>query len=190
MANKQQFISNFATSLPTSQIVRGLLPTWFNVFELNYVRAVLKPHLTEEIVTPIERSIGDKIKTFYDSISEQEVITREEWDKAVHKIIAQDENYQRLQMKMRESKGWKEVNKQIRLAPKCFHEGRMVIIRSCPSCKEIEHNNHSCKKCTTSEDLENELKIYEYEPDWIYIVKKLCKACKTWKIQNETSAAA
>ena len=190
MANKQQFISNFATSLPTSQIVRGLLPTWFKVIELNHIKSVLNPHLIEKIVSPLDRSIGDKIKTFYDSISEQEVITHEEWEKAVYKLITQDENYQRLQIKMRESKGWKEVNKQIRLAPKCFHEEKIVISRCCPSCKKIEHNNHSCNKCTTSEDLKMDLNSYDYDPNFVYFVKRVCKACKIWKIQNETSAAA
>ena len=190
MANKQKLISNFSTSLPTSQIVRGLLPTWFKITELNYVRAVLKPHLIEKFVTPIERSIGDKIKTFYDSISEQEVITHEEWDKAVHKIIAQDENYQRLQIKMREMYGWGEINRMIRQAPKCPHEGKIVISRCCPICKKIEHNNNGCNECTSSEDLENDLYIYNYDPSMVYFVKRVCKACKTWKIQNETSAAA
>ena len=189
MANKQKLISNFSTSLPTSQIVRGLLPTWFKITELNYVRAVLKPHLIEKFVTPIERSIGDKIKTFYDSISEQEVITREEWDKAVHKIIAQDENYQRLQIKMREMYGWGEINRIIRLAPKCPHEEKIVISRCCPSCKKVEPNN-GCYEYTSSEDLENDLKTYSYDPRYNYFVKRVCKTCKISKIQNETSAAA
>ena len=82
------------------------------------------------------------------------------------------------------------VNKQIRQAPQCAHEGKIVISRCCPSCKKIEHNNHSCNECTTSEDLEKELYIYEYNPRLVYFVKRVCKACKIRKIQNETSAAA
>ena len=93
-------------------------------------------------------------------------------------------------IQMRESKGWKEVNRMIRQAPKCRHEGKIVISRCCPICKKIEHNNNGCNECTSSEDLENDLYIYNYDPSWVYFVKRVCKTCKISKIQNETSAAA
>ena len=114
----------------------------------------------------------------------------EEQEELFNNLMTQIKDFCRHRIQMREFKGWKEVNKQIRQAPKCLHEGKIVISRCCPSCKKIEHNNHSCNKCTTSKVLEKELKIYQYDPECVFFVKRVCKACKTWKIQNETSAAA
>ena len=107
-----------------------------------------------------------------------------------NELMAEIKNFSQHRIKMRETKGWKEVNLQIRQAPKCRHEGKIVISRCCPTCKKIEHNNHSCSKCTTSEDLEMDLAAHEYDPTLVYFVKRVCQACKTWKIQNATSAAA
>lgn len=93
-------------------------------------------------------------------------------------------------LKLREERGWGKVNEMIRQAPYCPHEEKIVISSCCPICKKIEHNNSGCYACTTSEDLENDLEIYGYDPRCVYFVKKLCKACKTWERQNRTSAAA
>ena len=82
-----------------------------------------------------------------------------------------------------------EVNFMIRSTLTCPHEEKIVISRCCPICKKIEHNN-GCNECTTSEDLENDLCAYNYDPNDIYFVKRVCKTCKISKIQNETSAAA
>ena len=98
--------------------------------------------------------------------------------------------FTKVQLRRRQLQGWGRVNELIRTSPKCPHEGRMVISRYCPSCKKIEHNNRGCNKCTTSEILEADLYIYIEEPEYIYIMKRVCKTCKIREIQNETSAAA
>ena len=98
--------------------------------------------------------------------------------------------FAKVQLRRRQLQGWVRVNELIRTSPKCRHEGKIVISRCCPTCKKIEHNNHSCSKCTTSEDLEMDLAAHEYDPTLVYFVKRVCQACKTWKIQNATSAAA
>ena len=126
----------------------------------------------------------------YENYKIPEIIKRKGREVLYNELMTEIKNYCKHRIKMRETKGWKEVNLQIRQAPKCRHEGKIVISRCCPSCKKIEHNNHSCNKCTTSEDLENDLFCHNYDPELVYFVKRLCKACKTWKIQNETSAAA
>ena len=114
----------------------------------------------------------------------------EEREEIINNIITQINRFYKLQIKMRELNGWEQVNRLIRLAPKCRHEEKIVISSYCPSCKKIEHNNHSCNKCTTSEDLKRFLRTFWYDPEYFYFVKTVCKACKIWKIQNETSAAA
>ena len=114
----------------------------------------------------------------------------EEREEIINNIITQIYSFYQLQIKMRELNGWKKVNRMIRQAPKCRHEGRIVISRCCPICKKIEHNNNGCNECTSSEDLENDLYHYNYDPSLVYFVKRVCKTCKISKIQNETSAAA
>ena len=126
----------------------------------------------------------------YENHKIPEIIKSKGREVLYNELMAEIKNYCKYRIKMRETKGWKEVNLQIRQAPKCRHEGKIVISRCCPTCKKIEHNNHSCSKCTTSEDLEMELAAYEYDPRLVYFVKRLCKVCKISKIQNETSAAA
>ena len=126
----------------------------------------------------------------YENYKIPEIIKSKGREVLYNELMAEIKNYCQHRIKMRETKGWKEVNLQIRQAPKCRHEGKIVISRCCPNCKKIEHNNHNCSKCTTSEDLEMEIPAYMYDPTLVYFVKRLCKACKISKIQNETSAAA
>ena len=126
----------------------------------------------------------------YENYKIPEIIKRKGREVLYNELMTEIKNYCKHRIKMRETKGWKEVNLQIRQAPKCPHEGKIVISRCCPTCKKIEHNNHNCSKCTTSEDLEMELAAYMYDPELVYFVKRLCKVCKISKIQNETSAAA
>ena len=115
-----------------------------------------------------------------------EIIKRKGREVLYNELMTEIKNYCQHRIKMRETKGWKEVNLQIRQAPKCRHEGKIVISRCCPTCKKIEHNNHSCS-CI---DPEREIHIHLYDPTLVYFVKRVCKACKISKIQNETSAAA
>ena len=126
----------------------------------------------------------------YENYKIPEIIKSKGREVLYNELMTEIKNYCQHRIKMRETKGWKEVNLQIRQAPKCRHEGKIVISRCCPTCKKIEHNNHNCSKCTTSEDLEMEIPAYMYDPTLVYFVKRLCKACKISKIQNETSAAA
>ena len=147
-----------------------------------------------EFINKFPEELLQDTKPFLEHAYEINVTTEdykcEQQEELFNNLMTQIKAFCRHRIQMREFKGWKEVNLMIRQAPYCPHEGKIVISRCCPICKKIEHNNHSCNKCTTSEDLESDLKIHEYDPSWVYFVKKLCKACKTWKIQNETSAAA
>ena len=140
----------------------------------------------------IREHVQDVVEEAYECVAHTEAIEYkgEEREEIINKIITQINCFYKLQIKMRELVGWKEVNYMIRLAPLCYHEEKIVISRCCPSCKKIEHNNHSCNKCTTGEDLKRYMRTFQYDPERIYFVKRVCKACKTWKIQNETSAAA
>ena len=94
--------------------------------------------------------------------------------------------FTKVQLRRRQLQGWESVNHMIRTSPKCPHEEKIVISRCCPTCKKIEHNNHSCS-CI---DPEREIHLHLYDPTLVYFVKRLCKACKTCKIQNETAPAA
>ena len=122
----------------------------------------------------------------YENYRIAEIIKRKGREVLYNELMTEIKNYCKYRIKMRETKGWKEVNLQIRQAPNCPHEEKIVISRCCPTCKKIEHNNHSCS-CI---DPEREIHIHLYDPTLVYFVKRLCKVCKISKIQNETSAAA
>ena len=110
-----------------------------------------------------------------------------DWEERVKKYNTQLTLYQWIQLKIRKLNGWDDVNDMITYAPR--HENKIMISRCCPSCKKIEPN-FKCDKYRLIAYLENCLSTNGYDPEKIYFVKRVCKACKTWKIQNETSAAA
>ena len=110
-----------------------------------------------------------------------------DWEERVIKYNTQLTLYQWLQLKIRKLNGWDDVNDMITYAPR--HENEIMISRCCPSCQKIE-SNIKCNKCSVNAYLEHCLSICGYDPEKVYFVKRVCKACKTWKIQNETSAAA
>ena len=147
-----------------------------------------------EIIKKLPEELLQDTKKVLEEAYESNVTTEdykcEEQEELFNNLITQINYFCWHRKQMREFKGWKEVNEQIRQALKCPHEERIVISRCCPICIKIEHNNSGCNECTTSEDLENDLENYGYDPSLVYFVKRVCKACKTWKIQNETSAAA
>ena len=105
-------------------------------------------------------------------------------------LMTQIKNFCQHRIQMRESKGWKEVNKQIRQLPKCLYEDKIIMSGYCPICKKVEPHKNRGYVYISSEDEENDLRTYIYDPKSCYYLKRVCKACKIRKIQTETSAAA
>ena len=134
--------------------------------------------IAEDLPTVFSEEYVERLKTKYGSEEREKLYKHFQY-----KIFF------RFQIKIRNLAGWAEVHEMIKCAPKCRHEGKIMIRRYCPICKKIEHIN-GCNVCTTMEDRQEGTYKRNYHPSWVNYVKRLCKACKIRKFQNETSAAA
>ena len=160
----------------------AILLKWEDMFE------IVKT-LPEEIREHVEPAVEEA----YESIihTEDKGYEGKEREKIMKKINNQINEFYMRVSDIRYFGGWNYIKYLITSAPYCPHKERIEINRICPSCKKFEHHsiNH-CKICRTSERLEKYLEKYPDHLPYNYCVKRVCKACKLRKIQNETSAAA
>ena len=156
-----------------------LLLKWEDVFEI--VKTL--PEEIREYVEPSVEEAYECLEHTHDNGCEGK--ERQNIMKAINKQMS--EFYLRVS-DIRYFAGWNHIHGSIHGAKFCWHQERIEINRMCPSCKKFEHhNNNHCKICRTSESLEKYLEKYPDHLAYNYCVKRVCK---TWKIQNETSAAA
>ena len=158
---------------------------------------LLKREDVFEIVKTLPEDIREHVEPSVEEAYERSELTFDieyegkERENIMNEINNQiDEFYMRVS-DIRYFSGWNVINLWIMGGPYCPHRERIEINRMCPSCKKFEHHNiNHCKICRTGERLEKYLEKYPDHQRYNYFVKRVCKACKLRKIQNETSAAA